>query len=136
MRTTHATRRPAGYPWHHPSGWWLKNNHYVLYMIRELTAVFAALWVVLFLGQIMANHRNADKWLTSFQNPGWLIFSVIAFVFVMYHSWTSFTATSTLLYLRMGKQAVPGSTLNGLMFVGWAVASIVIGVILLTPIFG
>ena len=136
MHGQHTAGGSVGYPWHMPAGWWLKNNHYIMYMIRELTAVFAALWVVLFLAQIASNGRNVAKWSATLQSPAGLVFSVIAFIFVMYHAWTAFTATSTLMYVRTGKTAVPPGTINGSMFVAWLVASIVIGVILLTPIFG
>jgi len=136
MHGQQSAGRSVGYPWRQPSGWWLKNSHYIMYMIRELTAVFAALWVVVFLAQIAMNGRNVAKWSASLASPGWLVFSVIAFIFVMYHAWTAFTATSTLMYMRMGKEPVPAGTINGSMFVAWLVATIVIGVILLTPIFG
>jgi fumarate reductase subunit C len=136
MHGQETTGAPVGYPWRQPAGWWLKNNHYIMYMIRELTAVFAALWVVLFLAQIAANGKNAQAWAASMSSPSWLVFSVVAFIFVMYHAWTAFTATSTLMYMRMGKAPVPAGTINGSMFIAWLVASIVIGVILLTPIFG
>jgi fumarate reductase subunit C len=131
--------RPVGYPWHQPSGWWLKNNRYIMYMIRELTAVFAALWVVIFLAQIAMNGRDVAKWqasLSAATSPGWLVFSVIAFIFVMYHAWTAFTATSTLMYIRVGKAPIPPGTVNGSMFIAWLVATIIIAVILLTPILG
>jgi fumarate reductase subunit C len=136
MHGQQTVRRPAGYPWRQPAGWWMKNTHYKMYMIRELTAVFAALWVVLFLVQIATNGHNAAAWAASMRNPAWLVFSVIAFIFVLYHAWTAFTATSTLMYIRMGKQPIPPGTLNGSMFIGWIVASIVIAIFLLTPIFG
>src|SRR5205823_3789767 len=54
--------RTVGYPWRQPGDWWLKNSHYIMYMIRELTAVFAALWVVVFLAQIAANGQSVAKW--------------------------------------------------------------------------
>ena len=72
----------------------LKNSRYFMYMIRELTAVFAALWVVLFLAQIASNGRDPRAWTVALSSPGWLVFSVIAFIFVMYHAWTAFTASA------------------------------------------
>ncbi|HZT09085.1 MAG TPA: hypothetical protein VFC51_18845 [Chloroflexota bacterium] len=131
MHGESSVRRPAGYPWHMPAGWWLKNGDYIRYMIREVTAVFAALWVVAFLVQLAGNGRNPAAWAATFRSPGWLVFSIIALAFVLYHAWTAFTATGTLVHLRMGKQVVPSGQLNGVMFVGWAVATIVIGAILL-----
>ena len=117
-----------------PGDWWLKNSHYVMYMIRELTAVFAAIWIVGFMLTLPTLKHAPALWAAQMQSPKWLIFSVIAFIFVMYHSWTSFTATGTLMYLRPGKKAIPASTLNGSMFIAWLVASIIIGAILIFPL--
>ncbi len=129
---------PTYHP-HLPANWWTKNQHYFLYMVRELTAVFAALWVVLFLLQLPQAAGGPGPhalWLQSVASPAWILFSFISLCFVLYHAYTAFTATGTLLYIRMGPKPVPGSSLNALMFVGWAVATIVIAFILVTPMIG
>jgi fumarate reductase subunit C len=135
---TGAAARPTGYPWRMPAGWWLKNPRYLLYMLRELSAVFAALWVLLFLFQlpkIAEGPAGRAQWLQEISSPGWIIFSFVALLFVLYHAWTAFTATGTLVYLRMGKNPTPPNAINGTMLVAWAVATIVIGAIILTPVF-
>jgi fumarate reductase subunit C len=136
---TESTARPTGYPWRMPAGWWLKNPRYTLYMLRELSAVFAALWVVLFLLQLQKlaeGPAGRAQWLQEVTSPGWIVFSLVAFLFVLYHAWTAFTATGTLVYLRLGKTATPAAAINGSMLVAWLVATIVIGIILLAPLFG
>ena len=131
--------RPTGYPWRQPAGWWLKNPRYTLYMLRELSAVFAALWVFLFLLQlpkIAEGPAGRAQWLQEIQSPGWILFSLISFLFVLYHAWTAFTSTGTLVYLRVGKRATPSAAINGTMLLAWAVATIVLGAILLAPVLG
>ena len=131
--------RPAGYPWRMPAVWWLKNPRYTLYMLRELSAVFAALWVVLFLAQLpklVEGPAGRAQWLSEVTSPGWLIFSFISLLFVLYHAWTSANATGTLIYLRLGKTATPAAALNGGFIAAWAVATIVLLVILLAPALG
>lgn len=135
----HAEGSPTLYHPRLPWNWWTKNQHYLLYMVRELTAVFAALWVVLFLVQIpqMAGGAEAHaQWLSMIRGPGWIIFSLVSMSFVLYHAYTAFTATDTLLYIRVGPKPVPGSSLNSLMFIGWTIATIVIAFILVTPQIG
>ena len=56
-----AVEQAPAYPWHMPSDWWLKNKRYFAYMLRELTAVFAALWVLLFLVQIPMMSAGAQN---------------------------------------------------------------------------
>jgi len=134
-----AASRPAGYPWRMPAGWWLKNPRYFLYMLRELSAVFAALWVVLFmlqLPQLAGGPATRADWLKDVQSPGWIIFSLVSLLFVLYHAWTAFTSTGTLVYLRIGKTPTPAGAINGLMLVAWLVATIVLAFILLFPVFG
>jgi fumarate reductase subunit C len=129
--------RPTGYPWRMPAGWWLKNPRYALYMLRELSAVFAALWVVLLLVQlpkIAEGPAGRAQWLGEISSPGWIIFSLVALLFVLYHAWTAFTATGTLVYLRVGKNPTPPGAINGTMLVAWAVATIVVGATILTPV--
>ena len=131
--------RPTGYPWRMPAGWWFKNPRYTLYMLRELSAVFAALWVVLFLLQLpklAEGPTGRAQWLQEVTSPGWIIFSLIALLFVLYHAWTAFTSTGTLVYLRLGKKATPAGAINGGMLLAWAVATIVLGAILLAPVLG
>jgi fumarate reductase subunit C len=131
-----AAARPTVYPWRQPAGWWLKNRRYFLYMLRELSAVFVALWVVWFLLQLpqIANPATRAQWLQSIQSPGWVAFSFVALLFVLYHAWTAFTATGTLVYMRVGKAPTPPGAINGTMLVAWLVASIVLGAIMLWPV--
>jgi len=132
-----AASRPAGYPSRMPADWWLKNPRYFLYMLRELSAVFAALWVVLFLLQIPQIAADPRGWASSVsQSPGWILFSLISLLFVLYHAWTFFTATGTAVYVRIGKRATPAGAINGATLGAWAGATIVIGAILLYPVFG
>src|SRR5690348_14831916 len=100
-------RSPA-YPWHMPDDWWMKNKRYFSYMVRELTAVFAALWVLVFLIHIpmmaagpqdMATHV---AWVNFVHNPYWTIFSVICFFLVGYHAITWFILMGTVMWMRFG----------------------------------
>lgn len=132
-----AAAPPAAYPPHLPATWWLRNRRYLLYMVRELTAVFAALWVLLFIMQLPDMAGGPERhavWLGTIHSPGWVLFSLVSLAFVVYHAWTAFTATGTLVYLRPGKgPAIPGQSLNALMFIGWAGATVVTAFVLVTP---
>ena len=130
-----AAARPTGYPWRMSAGWWLKNPRYFLYMLRELSAVFAALWVVLFLVQLPQIVHEPRLWAEqTSRSPAWIVFSFVALLFVLYHAWTAFTATGTLVYVRMGKSATPAGAINGTMLVAWAIATLVLAIIMLTSV--
>jgi fumarate reductase subunit C len=105
-------------------------------MMRELSAVFAALWVLLLLAQIpgMAGGPEAHSmWLGGVRSVGWVVFSLVSLLFVLYHAWTAFTSTDTLVFIRRGKQPISGRSLNAAMFLGWAVTTLVIAFVLVSP---
>jgi fumarate reductase subunit C len=133
-----ATSRTATYPWKMPGDWWTKNSRYFLYMIRELTAVFAALWVVWFLIQVpdMGSPQKHAAWLASVKSPGWLLFSLVSLLFVLYHAWTWIKLMGTVMYMRMGKNVATGSAVSSTMLILWAIASLLIAVIVATPALG
>jgi fumarate reductase subunit C len=116
-----------------PSGWWLKKRNYVLYMVRELTAVFAALWAVLFVFQLPRLRTEPLGWERAMSSPGWTAFSFVAFAFVLYHAWTWFNLMGTVIYLRPGKNPISGRTIIATMLFVWAALSILIAFILITP---
>jgi fumarate reductase subunit C len=122
-----------------PATWWLRNRRYFMYVVRELTAVFAALWLVSFLVQIplMAGGPEAhSRWLATVRSPGWILFSLVSLAFVLYHAWTWFNVMGTTIYLRLGKKPIPASTLVASIIVLWAVVSLVIAYILASPAIG
>lgn len=136
LRQAQDERLKEPYTPHLPPGWWLHNSRYFLYILRELTAVFAALWVVAFLTQLpqMAGGPEAHRmWLNSIRSPGWILFSLVSLLFVLYHAWTLFTSTGTVVRLKLGKEAVPGRSLNAMMFIGWAGATLVVAFVLASP---
>ena len=130
------------HPWHMPALWWWKKGSYFMYMMRELSAVFAALWVVLFLAQIpkMAagpqNLAGFRAWQEMVRSPEWVLFSLTTLVFVIYHAWTWFNLMGTVIYLRAGKLVLTGKPVAAAMFLVWAGATVVIGAILVTPAIG
>jgi fumarate reductase subunit C len=133
MHTAHPTNRAPAYPWHMHADWWLKKRNYLLYMLRELTAVFAALWVVIFLAQLPLLRSNPRAWQEFMTSPGWMAFSFVSFVFILYHAWTWFSLMGTVLYFRPGKTPIPGRTIISAMLFVWAALSLVIALIIITP---
>jgi fumarate reductase subunit C len=130
------THQPASYLPRLPADWWLKNPRYFLFMVRELSAVFAALWVVIFLTQIplMAGGPEAHaQWLATIRSPAWIVFSLVSLAFVLYHAVTWFKVMGFSIYLRTGKSPITGATVVAPVVVVWAVASVVIAYVLAWP---
>jgi|SRR5579871_6134644 len=132
----------ATYRWHTKSDWWVKKNRYFMYMVREATAVFAALWVVIFLAQIplmvggVRNPGTYVAWLGFIHSPGWVIFSLVAFLFVMYHAVTFLNLMGTVITARVGKTRIGGPLIVGPLFLVWIGITIILAVIIMIPLFG
>lgn len=134
--------RFAGYRRPLPSNWWLKSYHYFMYMMRELTALFAALWVLGFLVQLplMAgypeNMSGHNLWVQYVRSPGWIIFSFICLIFVLYHAVTFITLMGTVMTARFGKIRIGGGRVVAPMMLAWLGITLLLAIILMTPYIG
>src|SRR5438552_18749690 len=72
-------------------GWWTANRHYTMYMVREWTSLFVALYSLIFIYglSLWAMGSRAD-FLSFLKNPAIVGFSLIILVFTMYHAATWF----------------------------------------------
>ncbi len=113
-----------------PRGWWLRRRHYLLYMVREFTAVPMALWLLWLLAEI---HRAASgpKAYYPAASPAFIVFSVICLGFAMYHSITFLSLAGVIIHLKFMGKPVPPRTIVGAMFGLWLVASVVIAAVLI-----
>jgi fumarate reductase subunit C len=110
-----------------PATWWLKKKSYFLFMLRELSSVFIALFLLVYLYQIYQLTRSPEAY-TSFTQklsaPGWIFFHVIALLFAVYHSITWFQSSAVVLPVRLGEHLVPRQTVIALHIGAWVVVSL------------
>ena len=112
-----------------PVTWWLRNPRYFLFMMRELSSVFIAIFLVVFLVQIAALARGPEAYTTfmrKLESPGWIIFHVVALLFALYHSYTWFDLTSKVQVVRLGGRQVPPPWVTAVNIGVWLVLSFVI----------
>lgn len=113
-----------------PSGWWLRKRHYLLYVLREFTALPMALWLL----WLLLDVKNAGAGSAGFQPPrstAFVVFSAVCLVFAIYHSYTFLKLAGVIIHLRVLDRTVPPRLIILTMFGLWAVASIVIGAVLI-----
>ncbi|HEV2034777.1 MAG TPA: hypothetical protein VGU71_11375 [Candidatus Dormibacteraeota bacterium] len=133
MRTPAQTSGPApirSYRWNMPSGWWLRQRHYLLYVVREFTALPMALWLLWLLYYI----KSAGAGPTGFQpprSPAFVALSAVCLVFAMYHSYTFLKLAGVIIHLKVLDRTVPPRVIVLTMFGLWGLASIVIGGVLI-----
>jgi fumarate reductase subunit C len=113
-----------------PAGWWLRNRHYFLYVVREFTALPMALWLLWLLFEI----KSAGAGPAGYQPPrsiAFVVFSVVCLLFSMYHSYTFLKLAGVIMHLKVLDKPVPSGVIVLTMFSLWAIASIVIGAVLI-----
>ncbi len=109
--------------------WWLSQPRYVRYMLREVSSAFiAAYMLMLIVGLLRLGQGPAayESFLTAVLSPAGVAFSLITFVFAVYHSLTWFAVTPKAMPLRIGGKAVPAAIIVAAHWLGWAVASLLI----------
>ena len=115
--------------------WWLTKRSYFLFMLRELSSVFIAIFLIVFLIQLYQLTRGPEAYLAFAQrlsSPGWLIFNFVVLLFALFHSITWFQSSAIVLPLRIGEREVPRNVVVALNIGALIVVSLVILVIFLT----
>jgi fumarate reductase subunit C len=106
--------------------WWLRRRSYLLFVIRELTSVFVAWFVVFLLLLVRAVSRGEgeyQRFLDSSATPWMLALNVVALFFVVFHTITWFNLAPQALVLRLRGRRVPGGLILVLHYLAWGVLS-------------
>ncbi len=118
-----------------PITWWLHNRRYFLFMIRESTSVFIALFVLLYLYQLFLISKGAevhDLFQESLRSVPFVVFYAIVLLFALYHSITWLGLVSKIQIVRVGRLTVPPFLVGLGAYLSWIVASTVIACLFLT----
>jgi fumarate reductase subunit C len=112
-----------------PTTWWLKNPRYFRFMIREVTSVFIAIFLVVLLAELYELSRGPEAYaacVARLGSPGWIAFHVIALAFALYHSVTWFKLTGVVQVVRIGERQVPPGLIVAGAFAAWGAVSLII----------
>jgi len=113
-----------------PATWWLQRGPYVFFMLRELTSVFVAAYLVLFLVMIDRLHQGPaayQSFLEMLKSPLAIVFHVVALAFALFHTFTWFNLTPKALVIRTGEKRVPPAAIIAPNYLAWIVISVIIG---------
>ena len=113
-----------------PRGWWLRQRHYFLYMVRELTALPLALWLLWLLYDIRRAAGGPNSFYAS-SSPAFVAFSVICLGFALYHSYTFLSLAGVIINIKVMGKPVPSRVIVLSQFAAWFVASVVIAAVLI-----
>ena len=133
MRTPTQASAPEAarsYGWSMPAGWWMRKRHYFFYVVREFTALPLAIWLLWLLIEIKRAGEGPAGYVPQ-GSTGFVIFSVVCLFFALYHSITFLSLAGVIIHLKVLDRPVPSKAIVLTMFGLWALASIVIGAVLI-----
>ena len=113
-----------------PVAWWLERGPYVFFMLRELTSVFVAAYLILFMVMIHRLHQGPaayQSFLEALKSPLAIVFHVVALAFALFHTITWFNLTPKALVVRVGEKALRPAAIIAPNYVAWIVISLIIG---------
>jgi fumarate reductase subunit C len=109
--------------------WWLRRWPYFFFMLRELSSVFVAAYLVVFLVMIHRLSQGQDAYesfLATLKSPLAILFHVVALGFALLHTITWFNLTPKAIAIRRGEERVPAILVIAPNYVAWLVISAVI----------
>lgn len=110
--------------------WWTRKRHYFFYMLREFTALPLALWLLWFLVEVKRAGDGPAAYSPHGSAP-FIAFSIVCLLFALYHSFTFLSLAGVIIHLKFLDRPVPSRLIVLSQFGLWAVASIVIGAVLI-----
>ena len=106
--------------------WWVRKRTYFLFVMRELSSMFVAWFIVyllLFIAAVGGGEDTYQRFLDRASSPVLLAVNAVALVFLVLHTVTWFSLTPQAMVLRLGGRHVPGMVIIAAQYAGLAVVS-------------
>jgi fumarate reductase subunit C len=132
-RPSHTAFHTAWYRPRMSTWWWLQRPSSLLFIVRELTSVFVAWFVifwVLFLRALSQGEIGYRDFLSWAARPGILLLNVISLLFVVFHAMTWFNLAAQAMVVQLGGRRVPGEWIAAANYAAWAAVSVLVAWIL------
>lgn len=130
-------RRTTAYTDFHPrwyrrrvsTWWWMGRWSYLKFILREISSVFVAWFILLLLLEIRALSQGEQAY-NAFQewlaNPAVVLLNVVSLFFVVFHAITWFNLAPAAMVVRLGGKKVPGVLIAGSNYAAWAVVTAIV----------
>ena len=114
--------------------WWMGRWSYLKIILREISSVFVAWFILVLLLLIRALSRGPEayarfeEWLS---NPVVIFINAISLFFIVFHAITWFNLAPAAMVVRLGGKRVPGVLIAASNYAAWVVVTVMIGWFLL-----
>jgi len=114
--------------------WWLEKRSYVVFVLRELSSVFIA-WFVVFLlllvnavGDGAASYQKFVDW----SGQWWVVaINAISFLFVLLHAVTWFALAPRAMAIKVRGKRLPAPQVVAAHYLAWLVLSAIVAWVVL-----
>jgi fumarate reductase subunit C len=106
--------------------WWVHKRSYFLFVMRELSSLFVAWFVVyllMFIAAVGGGEQEYEEFLDRASSPWMLVVNAVALAFLVLHTVTWFALTPRAMVLRLRGRQVPGIVIIAAQYAGLAVVS-------------
>jgi fumarate reductase subunit C len=107
--------------------WWLGQWRYMVFILREVSSVFVALFVVVTLCQLYALKRGPEAYarFTQWQQkPGAVVLAAVSLAFLLLHTITWFNLAPRAMPIRFGGKRLPEFMVAAPNYIAWLVVSV------------
>jgi len=114
--------------------WWLQRRGYVVFILRELSSIFVAWFVVYLLLLVRAVSQGGSSYQQFLRwsgRPAVLLINLVTLLFVVFHAITWFNLAPQAMVVHLGAKRVPGPWIAASNYVAWALSSALVAWLLL-----
>ena len=131
-----------GYTAYHPrwyrtrvsTYWWLRQRSYLKFVLRELSSIFVAFFVLTTLLQIRALSRGPEAYAefhSWMKRPLVIAVNAVSLAFVLFHSVTWLNLAPRAMALRVGGKRIPELVVAAANYTAWLTISAIVAWFLL-----
>jgi fumarate reductase subunit C len=134
VMVTYTEYPPRGYRLRVSTYWWLGRWAYLKFILRELSSIFVAWFVIETLMQINAMIGGPSAYVYFqgfFHNPLVIELKIVSFFFVLFHAITWINLAPKAMAVRVRGKRIPAVMISTPNYVAWAVVSVVVAWLLL-----
>ena len=118
-----------------PRTWWARRRSYRLFMLREISCVFVAwfvVYVLLLVHAIGAGSDSYDRFLDFSAHPLVVALNVVTLIFVLLHAVTWFGSAPRAIVVNLRGRRVPESAVLAGHYAAWLVVSAIVAWLVLS----
>jgi fumarate reductase subunit C len=126
---------PRWHRTHVSTYWWLGRWSYFLFILRELSSLAVAWFVVYLLALVYAVSRSDvayRQFMDWSRNPFVLVLNIVSFLFLALHAVTWFNLAPQAMVVHVGRRRVPGFLIAASNYAALAgVSAVILGLLLI-----